>query len=75
MDDEHLSIDMDMDMENNDMDDDKLCAISNGWRHFIWYSLSFSRDHETLSDEEVREMCEDEEEGMLNCIEFNALNN
>lgn len=28
MDDEHLSIDMDMDMENHDMDDDKLGAIT-----------------------------------------------
>ncbi|XP_033150716.1 LOW QUALITY PROTEIN: voltage-dependent calcium channel type D subunit alpha-1 [Drosophila busckii] len=41
LDDEHLSIDMDM--GENEMDDDKL-------------------DHETMSDEEGREMCEEEEE-------------
>ncbi|XP_034128371.1 voltage-dependent calcium channel type D subunit alpha-1 isoform X8 [Drosophila guanche] len=40
-DDEHLSIDIDM--ENNEMDEDKM-------------------DQETLSDDEVREMCEEEEE-------------
>ncbi|XP_015033625.2 voltage-dependent calcium channel type D subunit alpha-1 isoform X1 [Drosophila willistoni] len=40
-DDEHLSIDMDM--EHHEMDEDKM-------------------DHETLSDEEVREMCEEEQE-------------
>lgn len=61
MDDDHMSIDMDM--EHHDLDDDKLCAQCQN----VEYSLIFGyviRDHETLSDEEGREMCEEEEEGM-----------
>lgn len=61
MDDEHMSIDMDI--EHNDLDNDKLCTEY----HKIEYSLTFSylfRDHETLSDDEGREMCDEEEEGM-----------
>lgn len=34
--------------------------------------LCLYRDHETLSDEEVREMCEEEEEGMY--VMFTSIN-
>lgn len=38
--------------------------FSSSYRSVLKYHF-LSRDHETLSDEEGREMCEDEEEGML----------
>lgn len=61
LDDEHMSIDMDM--EHQDIDDDKLCTQCYSIVCALTFGYNF-RDHETISDDEGRDMCEEEEEGM-----------